>query len=140
MSEREEIVPVQVPASNPPEQKTLREALLALWVSPVKTEQNAITRLERVAGRTVAEIISELDNAQLIIDSFGHPQKNEWRHKVFLALMTGIFTGTIIGIVALVLQPGQIYTALLLGMGMGGSGSMLASSFEKKSDKTNFKL
>lgn len=127
-----------VPTPNTSEQRTIREALLVLSTSPVKKEQEAIARLERVAGRSVTEIIAELDSAQIVIDSL--PRSSELGRKAFKAILTGIFTGTIVGLIAMFVQPGQIYTALVLGIGMGGSGSMLFSSFEKKAYTSNFKI
>ena len=124
--------------------KSLREGLLCLSTSPVKKEQEAISRLERVVGRSISQIVEELDNAQILIDSIPSSSEDSGlRKKITRAMLTGIFTGTIAGLVTLILQPGQIYIALLLGMGMGGSGSMLWNSSEwseKKKNGSNFKL
>ena len=136
MNEKPEIVPVTTPAAS--EQKTLREALLILSISPVKKEQEAIARLERVAGRSVSEIIAELDSAQVLIDSI--PQASSSTRKIHKAILTGIFAGTVMGLIAMFVQPGQVYTALLLGIGMGGSGAMLLNSMSEKTHPSNFKI
>ena len=87
------IVPV---TTTTPDQKTLRETLLILSISPVKKEQEAIARLERVAGRSVSEIIAELDSAQVLIDSI--PKESELGRKISKAVLTGIFAGTVMGL------------------------------------------
>lgn len=126
-------------------EKSLREALICLSTSPVKKEQEAINRLERVAGRSISEIVEELDNAQILLDSMASSSEDPAvRNKTVRAraVLTGIFTGTITGLIALILQPGQIYLALGLGIGMGTSGSMLWSSRDRSEKRPNsdFKL
>jgi hypothetical protein len=111
--------------------KSLREALVRLAVSPVKKEQEAISRLEKEAGRPVCQIIEELENAQLLIDSIGTSLEKSAPGKRFKrTVLTAIFTGTTTALIATFLQSEHIYTALVLGSGMGGSWSMLFSPGE----------
>jgi hypothetical protein len=128
-----------VKVQEPTEGKSLRESLLKLSTSPVKTDRTAIARLEREVGKPVSQIIADLENAQIMIDAV--PKKSELGSKASRAILTGIFIGAIMGTVAMFVQPLQIYVAFALGIAIGTSGSLLFGKGQSKLPQhTDFKL
>ncbi|HEY9694494.1 MAG TPA: hypothetical protein V6D15_20010 [Oculatellaceae cyanobacterium] len=105
--------------------RTLSESLLRLSVSPVKADREAITRLEREAGKDIQAIIQDLDSNEIALQAIYDQQQKPVIKKFVSLFNSGIFIAGVIGIVTVFTKPSHILVALILGFVTGVTGAAL---------------
>ncbi|MBN3948438.1 MAG: hypothetical protein HWQ38_19070 [Nostoc sp. NMS7] len=109
----------------------LVEVLKELASSPVKKDNEAIQRIEKVSGNSIDVFIDQLENnavlAQVTLDAEEKPKS-----KLLVICLNGCLFGAIIGLVSLVFKPEITVYAIPLGYTVGAAGRYIQEIDESK--------
>jgi len=106
----------------------LSEALISLKVSKVRADNEAIARLEKNYGKSVDQIVYDLENSKIISQALNDQHRTQLNlpdnlpGKIIIASIQGVFFGAVISIGTLIIRPQFLDTGFILGF-------LAASSF-----------
>lgn len=99
--------------------------LLTLTTSPVKADNTAITRLEMQSRKTIADIIEDLDDLEIMINSMKKNDSTENISKLIVSVIRGILFGAIASLILLIFKPEITRPAFCLSFLIGVTSSYL---------------
>jgi hypothetical protein len=109
------------------EENVLADCLRQLAISPVKTDNQAIARLEKQTGYKIDEIVHYLETNSLYKSAFessleSKPKQNV---KIVVCCVHGIFFACIVGLGTLFFRPQLLVTAAALSFGAASAHNLL---------------
>lgn len=109
----------------------LKSSLLGLIASPIKADKAIIGRLEKGLGKEFSNIIEDLDNLEIMvnslkdIDNSKQDNSQEIISKCIAGVIQGILYGSIASLIFLVFKPEITRSAFCLSFLIGISRSLL---------------
>ena len=107
----------------------LKSNLVALTISPVKSDNVAIARLERQCNKEISNIIEDLENLEIMVHSL---KKSDSTQDMISKTITGIIRGILYGAIAsltlLIVQPEIARPAFCLSFLIGITKTYLSKA------------
>lgn len=103
--------------------------LVALTISPVKSDNVAIARLERQCNKEISEILEDLENLEIMVHSLNKGDSTQdMISKSITGIIRGILYGAIASLILLIIKPEITRPAFCLSFLIGITSTYLSKA------------
>jgi hypothetical protein len=107
----------------------LKSSLVALTISPVKSDKAAIARLERQCNKEISNIVNDLEDLEIMVHSLKSiDPTQDMISKSITGVIQGILFGAIASLILLIVKPEVARPAFCLSFLIGITSTYLSKA------------